>query len=324
LGSPVTTFHKLRAARREHPQRFWLQVAYLICLFYILAFWRAIWTPDLLFFMFLLLFALYGQGRDFIINFGPFVVLLLVYDSLRSFAPYLNKHVHYMQMPDFDRWLTHGTLPTIWLQQHLYHGYLTWYDYYFYILYMCHFLTPLLIAIAIWKWRPQHYNRYVTAFLLMSYAGFVTYILFPAAPPWLASQMGYIPHVNRISSDVWWALGVHNFSVLYNKFSPNEVAAVPSLHAAYPTMMFLFIRRAFGWRWALAFSWYPVSMWVGVVYLGEHYVFDVLLGIAYAITAYVVTNWFFNRYGSRVRRWRAWWRERYYPRRPAIATSSVD
>jgi hypothetical protein len=323
LGSPVTTLNRLRAARREHPQRFWLQVVYLVCVVYILAFWHAIWTPDLLFFMFLMLFALYTQGRDFIVNFGPLVVLLLVYDSLRRFTPYLDKHVHYLQMPNFDRWLFHGTLPTIWLQQHLYHGHISWYDFFFYTLYMCHFVTPLLIAVAIWKWRPQHYNRYVLAFLLMSYAGFVTYIVFPAAPPWLASQLGYIPPIQRISSDVWGALGIHDFSTLYNKFSPNEVAAVPSLHAAYPVMMMLFIRRAWGWRWALAFAWYPISMWVGVVYLGEHYVFDVMLGIVYAIVAYVVTNWVFDRYGGRARALRSRWRERYQ-RRPAVAAGSVD
>jgi len=313
----------LRAARREHPQRFWLQIVYFVCLVYILIFWRAIWTPDLLFFMFLMLFALYGQGKEFVLNFGPFVVLLLVYDSLRGFAPYLNKHVHYLQMPNFDKWLFHGSLPTAWLQQHWYFGQLVWYDYYFYLLYMCHFLTPLLVAIAIWKWRPQHYNRYVMAFLLMSYAGFVTYILFPAAPPWLASQMGDISSIHRISSDVWWALGVHDFSTLYSKFSPNEVAAVPSLHAAYPVMILLFIRRAFGWRWALAFIWYPLSMWVGVVYLGEHYVFDVLLGIVYALAAYGVTNWVFDRYGRRVRALRSRMRERYQ-RRPAVVAGSVD
>ena len=324
MGSPVTLFQTLRAARQEHPQRFWLQMVYLVCLAYILIFWRAIWTPDLLFFMFLMLFALYGQGKEFIINFGPFVILLLVYDSLRSFSPYLDKHIHYLQMPNFDRWVFHGVLPTLWLQQHLYHGHISWYDYYFYALYMCHFVTPLLIAIAIWKWRPQHYNRYVMAFLLMSYAGFVTYILFPAAPPWLASQLGYIPPIHRISAEVWAALGVHNFVAIYNKFSPNEVAAVPSLHAAYPVMMWLFIRRAWGLRWALAFSWYPISMWIGVVYLGEHYVFDVTLGIIYAIAAYVLTNWICDRYAGRVREFRTRWRGRWERRTAVAATGSLD
>jgi hypothetical protein len=278
---------------------------------YILAFWRAIWTPDLLFLIFLFLFALYGQGKQFIFSLGPFVLLLLTYDSLRSFAPYINKHVHYTEMINFDRWLFHGTLPTVWLQHLLYHGHLVWYDYYFYFFYMCHFLTPLVVAIVIWKLRPQFYNRYIVAFLLVTYASFVTYIIFPAAPPWMASQLGLIPHIEQLSTDIWWSIGVHNFPSIYAKLSPNEVAAVPSLHAAYPMLMWLFIRRAFGWRWALALIWYPISLWVGIVYLGEHYVFDTLLGIAYASAGYAATNLFFDRYGAPIRgHWAAWQRRR--------------
>ncbi|HUC87481.1 MAG TPA: phosphatase PAP2 family protein [Candidatus Saccharimonadales bacterium] len=290
---------------------------------YILFFWRAIWTPDLLFMIFLMLFVLYGQGRQFIFSFGPFVLLLLTYEGLRSFVPYINKHVHYSQMIDFDRWLFHGTLPTIWLQHLLWHGHLVWYDYYFYILYMCHFLTPLVIGIAIWKLRPAYFNRYVIAFLLLSYAGFITYIVFPAAPPWMAAQMGYIPHIERIANDVWYSIGVHNFPSIYQKFSPNEVAAVPSLHAAYPTLMWLFIRRAFGWRWAAAFTWYPISMWIGIIYMGEHYAFDALLGVGYAVIAYGLTNLLLDRYGIRMRA--AWGRWQQRNAAPGLAaTQSSD
>jgi len=57
--------------------------------------------------------------------------------------------------------------------------------------------------------------------------------------------------------------------------------------------------------------------------LGEHYVFDVLLGIIYALAAYGATNWLFDRYGSRVRALRSRMRGRY-ERRPAVAASSAD
>jgi hypothetical protein len=44
----------------------------------------------------------------------------------------------------------------------------------------------------------------------------------------------------------------------------------------------------FSWRrmwWAML---YPISVWIGIVYLGEHYVVDVVLGIIYALIAYAV------------------------------------
>ncbi len=39
---------------------------------------------------------------------------------------------------------------------------------------------------------------------------------------------------------------------------------------------------------------YPVSVWVGVVYLGEHYVTDVILGVVYAATTYAIVSWVFR------------------------------
>jgi hypothetical protein len=223
-------------------------------------------------------------------------------------------------MINFDRWLGHGTVPTVWLQRHLYHGYLTWYDYYFYALYTCHFLAPIIVAILIYKRAPQDYSRYAAAFLLLSYAGFITYIAFPAAPPWMAASLGLIPHVHQIVNSVWLALGVRDFPTLLDKLSPNQVAAVPSLHAAYPMLVLLVLRRSFGWRAAAAFVWYPLSMWFGIVYMAEHYVFDALVGIVYAIIAYGATNWLFDRYGGRLNRLASRWRARAM--RPAAAQSA--
>jgi len=284
-----------------NPRWFLARVALALGVLYILVFWRAFWTPDLLFFIFLLLFTLYGQGRQFLYKFGPFVLLLLSYDSLRGLAPYLNKNVHFTEMIDFDRWIGFGHLPTTVLQGWLYPGHITILDFYFYGLYMCHFVSPLIVGIVIWKLRPAYFNRYIAAFILLSYAAFVTYILFPAAPPWMAAEKGFIEPIHKISTNVWFALGVHDFPTIYKQFSPNLVAAVPSLHSAYPLLIVLFIGRAFGAKWGWIFSWYPISIWIGVVYMGEHYLFDAVVGAAYAVTAYYVTNWLFNRYGVRAR-----------------------
>jgi membrane-associated phospholipid phosphatase len=57
--------------------------------------------------------------------------------------------------------------------------------------------------------------------------------------------------------------------------------------------MVLFAARAFGWRRTWWLALYPVSIWVGIVYLGEHYVFDVVLGVAYATATYQAVSWLF-------------------------------
>jgi len=265
-----------------------LYILFLVVIFIVK---RAFWTPDLIFAGLFVLFALLGQGKSFAVRFLPFVLLLLSYEKLRSLASYLNKHVHYLGMPHFDQWLFHGVLPTAWLQQHFYHGHIGPLDMYFYFLYTLHFVTPLLLAVAIWKAQPKQYWFYMTSLLVLSYAGFITYVLFPAAPPWLASDLHLIQPIHHLSSDIWGAFGVKNFSEYYNHLSANLVAAMPSLHAAYPTLFALMVRKIWGTRWFIISLVYPISIWVGVVYLGEHYVADVLAGIVYAIASYLAAPW---------------------------------
>ncbi len=236
----------------------------------------------------------FGQATEMLKRLLPFVGLLLVYDSFRGLAPILNKHVQYSFMANFDRWIF-GGLPTAQLQAVLWHGQVQWYDFMFYLVYMLHFLLPIAGAILVWKKRDTFYWQYVSSFVFLSFAGFITYVIYPAAPPWMASDMRLITHIERVSTHVWFALGIHDFPSLYNKIAPNAVAAVPSLHAAYATLLVIFVYRLFGRKWGALALLYPLLMYVGVVYEGEHYAFDVILGIVYATGAYYIVKRLFNK-----------------------------
>ena len=298
---------KLNQARIERPLLFWLRTAVIagMCLFFALK--RNIWTPDTLFALFLVVFVVLGQARVFLVRFAPFVLLLVAYDSFRGIADDLNHYVNFWPMIDFDRALFGGVLPSVTLQSWWWHGALQWYDFYFYFLYSIHFLAPLALAVVIWKLHPRLYWQYVAAIVGLSFAAFITYIIFPAAPPWMASQMHYIEPLRKISTDIWYAMGISNPSEIYNQLSPNLVAAVPSLHSAYPMLFTLFMWRIFTFKrtwWVFA---YPLSMWIGVVYMGEHYVFDVIFGAGYAIAAYFVSAWAFRA----LRRYHPVYKEHY-------------
>ena len=58
---------------------------------------------------------------------------------------------------------------------------------------------------------------------------------------------------------------------------------MPSLHAAVSTLFSIFVFKLYGRRWGLVSLLYPIMIYIGVVYEGEHYVFDVIAGIAYAV-----------------------------------------
>jgi hypothetical protein len=243
-------------------------------------------TPDKLVIFLTFVFMTFGQARELLKRLLPFALLLVVYESFRGIVPHLNTHVNYLWMPGVDRLLGFGELPTVRLQQWLWHGSVQWYDFAFYIFYMLHFVLPFSLAIAVWKLKEKHYWRYITAYLTVSFGGFLTFLAFPAAPPWMASDMGLIEHINRISSDVWFALGIHDFPSVYNNISPNPVAAVPSLHAAYATLFALFAITLFKSRWRFLSLIYPFMIYVGTVYQGEHYAIDEILGALYGVAAF--------------------------------------
>jgi len=244
-------------------------------------------TPDKLLVFLTFVFMAFGQGWQFFRRLAPFVALLLVYESFRGLVPRLNDNVNFAFMIDADRLLGFGSLPTTALQGWLWHGHVQWYDFALYLVYMLHFVLPLALALVVWKLREREYWRYITTFLTVSFAGFLTFLAFPAAPPWMASDQAYIQPITRVSSQVWAALGVHDFPSLYNRISPNPVAAMPSLHAAYSTLFALFVFKLFGKKWGLLASLYPVMIYFGTVYQGEHYLIDEIAGGLYAAGAFV-------------------------------------
>jgi membrane-associated phospholipid phosphatase len=257
-------------------------------------------TPDKLLVFLTFVFMCFGQALEMLKRLVPFVALLLVYESFRSVADLVNSNVHYSFMARFDEWLF-GRLPTAQLQQWWWHGHVQWYDFVFYVTYMLHFVFPIILAIFVWKLRDSFYWRLITMYVVLSFAGFLTYLFYPAAPPWMASDHGYIQPITRISSHVWYAMGIHDFPSLYNKIAPNPVAAVPSLHAAYAALLSIVVFKLFGKKWGTLTLIYPFLICLGTVYLGEHYAFDAILGIGYAFGAYFAGLWMFGHILSKAK-----------------------
>jgi hypothetical protein len=259
-------------------------------------------TPDKLLVFLTFVFMAFGQGWEFFKRLAPFVGLLLAYESFRGVADHLNAHVNYTFMIHADKILGFGELPTRRFQGWLWSGHVQWYDFVIYLFYMLHFVLPFTLALIIWKKRESQYWRYITAFILVSFAGFLTFLAFPAAPPWLASDNGIIQPIAHISSYVWQALGVHDFPSVYNKISPNIVAAMPSLHAAYATLLSLFAIKLFDTRWRWLILIHPIMIYFGTVYTGEHYIIDEIAGILYGLAAFYASPWVAQHAGRGLRR----------------------
>jgi hypothetical protein len=251
-------------------------------------------TPDKLLIFLVFVFMIFRQALTMLKRLLPFVIVILAYESFRSVADKLNSHVDYLLAPRFDNFVFRN-LPTKYLQDWLWHGHVQWYDFVFYGAYMLHFIIPIALAILVWKTREKQYWRVISTYVVTAFAAFITFILLPAAPPWMASDNHYIQHITRVSSDVWYAMGLHDFPSVYNQLSPNPVAAIPSLHAAWATLLVIFAYKLYGKKWAALSSIYPFLIYVGTVYQGEHYALDELTGIAYAFAAYFATPYLMHQ-----------------------------
>ncbi len=212
----------------------------------------------------------------------PLAAVLLAYDASRGLADGLGMPVHVGDIAEVDRWFGLGQLPTVWLQAHVdsrvWEAAAT-------LIYSSHFVvTPLLLAV-LWTRNRQRWARFVQMVVTLSFAGLVTYVLFPAAPPWLAAREGVIEPVDRISSAGWAVLGLPKAGALLegSQAQVNLVAAVPSLHTAFAVLVCLFLLPAARRTWQrAALVGYAVAMPVVLVWSGEHYVIDTLLGALYA------------------------------------------
>jgi membrane-associated phospholipid phosphatase len=252
---------------------------------------------------------LLGRWRGFLRDWVPFVLLIFGYELLRGAAgeivggdaaamgpydPARSGQIVVEPLIAADRWLFGGQLPVAWLQDRLYEpGRVHWYDTVAVVVYALHSVLPLVFAFLLWLRRRDRFRQFSLAFLAMTYAAFAFFLLVPAAPPWLAERWGLTEGLVLPADQALAALVPGEYTNLdslriWNQASPNPVAALPSLHAAFPWLVLLFAVRYGRWL-GLVFLPHNAALWFSVVYLAQHWVVDILAGIAWATLWFAVT-----------------------------------
>jgi membrane-associated phospholipid phosphatase len=257
-----------------------------------------------------------GRGwpafRRVLLDWLPFTAALIVYDYSRGLADLAGQPLHVGDVAAVDRDVF-GVIPTVWLQEHyLSPGAVHWYDAAATLVYVTHFLATPVMAAVLWLRNRELWLAFVRRVLALAVAGLITYVLYPAAPPWYASRAGVIGPVVRASGRGWLWLHINHAGNLLQEgqAASNPVAAMPSLHTGYATIIALFVLSTVTSRFAWLMLLYPAAMAVSLVYLGEHYVIDVVAGIVYAVVLHSAISW-----------WESWSAER---RRSRAAPSEPD
>ncbi|UMB68156.1 phosphatase PAP2 family protein [Mycobacterium paraterrae] len=246
----------------------------------------------------------------------PFALVLVLYDFSRGAADMLGAHTFWRFQPEADRWLFFGTVPTVWLQEHIKLAQPPWWEVIISSIYMSFFVLPYIVAGVLWLRDRAAWAAFVRRFVALSFAALAVYVVLPAAPPWAAAsctpadvaggpanppcmfhgaagvpdggllgamhtgQPGAHQFVERISTRGWGTLHLQSAGALLDsgQASVNLVAAIPSLHAAVTAMISMFLWRRVRPPWRPLLLAYPLAMAFVLVYSAEHFVIDILLG----------------------------------------------
>ena len=183
-----------------------------------------------------------------------------------------------------DRVLGAGELPNVRLQKALaglgrrnaVDRFLSW-------VHWSWFLEPHGALAWILAQHPEHFARSARQMSAVFDLGCAVYMSVPTAPPWWASEEGYTDaKVRRIMVEVGGEEWGRAWPVLYDTLGGNPWAAMPSLHFATSLMAALLLAET-GTVEGIAGWAYVGALGVALVYLGEHYVIDLLAGAAIVV-----------------------------------------
>ena len=215
--------------------------------------------------------------------------LLWLYDAVNNLAPirqatadaharsivHLERVLHIDPEAALNHWLAAQHTLGLWIG-----------DYYD----NAHFVVTLGLVVWLFWRRPDLYRPLRTGLVIINLIGFAVFWRYPLAPPRLLDPHRYVDVVATTHAFGSWHAGTLATAA-------NQLAAMPSLHIAWAVWSALALWRILGrHRWAWLVWLYPLATSLAVMATGNHYLLDVVAGVATMVAATVVAE-----------RWHGWW-----------------
>jgi membrane-associated phospholipid phosphatase len=187
-----------------------------------------------------------------------------------------------------DRLLGFGELPTLRLQRALARvgdGGAEWraLDRVLVWTHWAWFAVPHAAVLYVLLRRPERFARAAAMTYAVFDVGATFYWLIPTAPPWYAAPQSSAaarqPAVRRMMVEYGEHFWRDGWGPLYSVLGGNPLAAMPSLHFATSLMAALLLAEVGPVAGAVGMT-YAATLGFALVYLGEHYLVDLLAGAA--------------------------------------------
>lgn len=251
-------------------------------LVYYIVFGRLLQFLPILFFLAAVpVLTLLGSSKGMARYWLPFISILLSYEALAGVVgSYASSKVIFSIYP-IDK-LLWGFDVTGWVQTTFSSTLMTQVTSFFYTL---HFPLVVITSATLWFFNRRLFGRYTVAMIITSYAALVTFILLPTSPPWYVGAAANLYQSNGA------AVLPSAVSSTISMIESDQFAAFPSLHTAY-AIIFGYFMIKLDRRLALVAVPVTSAILFSTVYLGQHYLLDLIGGACYALIPCLVVERF--------------------------------
>jgi membrane-associated phospholipid phosphatase len=226
-----------------------------------------------------------GKLIKIILALYPAFFLILIFDSLHLFIPYMISDVYDEALANIDYAIL-GFHPTVAIEQ-IVNPYLTEIMYYLYVFY---FPMPVLILVYLFI-RKKHteLDKSIFFFLLTYYGSYLMYFAVPALGPRFYQP---VASLQQIPLDGLWFTEIIRETI--NNLEKNKYDAFPSLHAAI-ALATIIIMGKYARTWLYFFIPVTIGIFISLVYCRYHYVIDIVAGVVWTILCYIITEFLHKR-----------------------------
>jgi membrane-associated phospholipid phosphatase len=256
---------------------------FLVCLgaFYLVYGRLLQFLPLVFFFVAIPIVALLGPSKGLLKYWTPLLLILLSYEALAGTVGAIAASDGVTSLYALDSAIWKFNL-TGWVQSTFTSPPLTTLATLLYAIHM-----PLVAATAatVWFLRKDYFGKYVTAMALTSYSALATFILLPTSPPWYVGAAA-----NLLQGSGASAVST-SFAWITNLVESDAFAAFPSLHGAY-AITFCYFMLKLDKRLGLVAVPVMFGILFSTLYLGQHYLIDLLAGALYALVPCLLSERF--------------------------------
>jgi hypothetical protein len=157
-----------------------------------------------------------------------------------------------------------------------------------YVYALLHYVaTPTVFFMSRKRGGWQYWRGY-WALVVASGIALSVYALYPAAPPRLTPDLGIVDMMSHFSGYGWWGSAASAPRGIGD--ATNQFAAMPSMHCGWALWCGIQLWGFKKTTWRVIAVAYPALLFVVVMATGNHFLLDVVAGVAVVILAYGIVE----------------------------------